>query len=62
MDSSNISVVSCNCKGFNVSKVLCISKILKDFDVLLLQETWLFSLIFFPYISNVHGGQCLRHG
>ena len=57
MDNSNIVVVSYNGKGFSVSKVPCISKILKD--VLLLQETWLFSKqfnlfsIYFPTYKAV---------
>ena len=42
MDCSLV-VVSYNCKGFNISKVPCINKMLQNCDILLLQETWLFS-------------------
>ena len=38
---ANLSVVSYNCRGFNVSKLPCINKILLNCDILLLQETWL---------------------
>ena len=40
---NNITVISYNCKGFNVSKVPCINILLKQCNVLLLQETWLFT-------------------
>ena len=40
---ANLSVVSYNCRGFNVSKVSCIIKILQKCDILLLHETWLCS-------------------
>ena len=36
------SVISYNCKGFNVSKVPCIKILLDRWSVLLSQETWLF--------------------
>ena len=40
---AKLSVISYNCKGFNVIKVLCIKILLDRCSVLLLQETWLFS-------------------
>ena len=40
---AKLSVISYNCKGFNVSKVPCIKILLDRCSVLLLQETWLFS-------------------
>ena len=43
MALSSLRLASYNCRGFNVSKVPCISEILKLSDIILLQETWLFS-------------------
>ena len=40
---AKLSVISYNCKEFNVSKVPCIKILLDRCSVLLLQETWLFS-------------------
>ena len=57
---ANLSVVSYNCRGFNVSKVPCIIKILQKCDILLLQETWLCSKQFqlfnecFPSFKSVN--------
>ena len=55
-----LSVVSRSCRGFNVSKVPYIIKILQKCDILLLQETWLcckqFQLFseFFPSYKSVN--------
>ena len=42
----SLVIVSYNCKGFNISKVPVINKILQNCDIVLLQETWLFSIQF----------------
>ena len=36
-----IKMGSCNCRGFNISKIPAIKELLNDCDVLLIQETWL---------------------
>ena len=46
MERTNIKMVSYNCRGFNASKVPCISELLNMCDILLLQETWLYSTQF----------------
>ena len=38
-----LKLMSYNCKGFNVRKVPFIKSLLERCDILLLQETWLFS-------------------
>ena len=49
-----LKLMSYNCKGFNVSKVPFIKSLLERCDILLLQETWLFSsqLSFFSHFFN----------
>ena len=42
-DTSNLTIISYNCKGFSASKVPCITKLLEQCNVLLMQETWLFT-------------------
>ena len=42
MDNT-LKVISYNCKGLTVSKVPCIEHLLLQCDVLLLEETWLFT-------------------
>ena len=37
----DIKMSSYNCRGFDVSKIPAIKKLLNDCDVLLIQETWL---------------------
>ena len=57
-----------NCKGFNVSKIPFINYLLYQCDVLLLQETWLYSCqlhVFKQWVSiNVYGidESVLQHG
>ena len=41
--NNTLKVISYNCKGLTVSKVPCIKELLLQCDVLLLEETWLFS-------------------
>ena len=41
-----LQLMSYNCKGFNVSKIQSINYVLYQYDVLLLQETWLYSCQF----------------
>ena len=43
MERTNLKIVSYNCRGFNASKVPCISELLTKCDIVLLQETWLYS-------------------
>ena len=38
-----LRLVSYNCKGFSIRKVPYIIELLKQCDILLVQETWLFS-------------------
>ena len=41
--NNTLKVISYNCKGLTLSKVPCIKELLLQCDVLLLEETWLFS-------------------
>ena len=55
MDRTDLRIVSYNCRGFNASKVQCISELLNMCDILLLQETWLYLsqfCLFSTYINN----------
>ena len=36
----DLKVCTFNCKGFNIAKVKHLKSILKECDILLLQETW----------------------
>ena len=47
MERTDLRIVSYNCRGFNVSKVPCISELLNMCDILLLQEICLYSLSFY---------------
>ena len=55
MERTYLRIVSYNCRGFNASKVPCISELLNMCDILLLQETWLYSsqfCLFTTYFIN----------
>ena len=38
---ASLKLITYNCKGFNISKVPCITSLLQKCDILLLQDTWL---------------------
>ena len=53
MERTDYRIVSYNCRGFNASKVPFISELLNMCDILLLQETWLYSSQFCTtYFNN----------
>ena len=55
MERTDHRIVSYNCRGFNASKVPFISELLNMCDILLLQETWLYSsqfCLFTTYFNN----------
>ena len=55
MEPTDPRIVSYNCRGFNAFKVPFISELLNMCDILLLQETWLYSspfCLFTTYIYN----------
>ena len=67
-----LKLMSYNCKGFNVSKIQFINYLLYQCDVLLLQETWLYSCQFnifkqyFPKWASINvcgiDDSVLQHG
>ena len=51
----DLKLISYNCKGFSINKVSFINSLLNDCDILLLQETWLYSsqfVLFQKYFAN----------
>ena len=51
----DLKLFSYNCKGFSINKVPFINSLLDDCDILLLQETWLYSsqfVLFQKYFAN----------
>ena len=51
----DLKLISYNCKGFCINKVPFINSLLDDCDILLLQETWLYSsqfVLFQKYFAN----------
>ena len=55
MERTALRIVSYKCRGFNASKVPFISELLNMCDILLLQETWLYSsqfCLFTTYFNN----------
>ena len=55
MERTDLRIVSYNCRGFNASKVPCISELLNMCDILFLKETWLYSsqfCLFTTYFTN----------
>ncbi len=55
MAPSSLRIISYNCKGFNVSKLPCIQELLAKCDILLLQETWLFTSQFQDVSKYLNG-------
>ncbi len=55
MALSSLKILSYNCRGFNVSKVPCIQELLDISDIVLIQESWLFTSQFAFFTNFFHG-------
>ena len=60
MEQTNLKIVSYNCRGFNASKVPCISELLTKCDILLLLELgYIHQFCFLQHIFNTYNNVCV---